>query len=265
MNAWTVLVAGLLGTAVAVARIMRRQDRTDRHLRLGGVALGGVLIALVALRAENLPVLVVLVLVGLSVLAGVWFRPCVVEWRAMPWVRCAVPIGRTPFVVPALAVVIVALVWPGPEPPTAEERDTARFGVRVHQHRRAVPNRVLDHTPTATDVTDRHLATAVPVERYAHDGRVLTLVVRHSALCGPVEVLLAPAGTNLEVFVVFAPQAAVASAPSTASDHCRIDPSDIFARHTAIEVKLPAGSSPSGVTDVGAGGPALVVSAPPAR
>jgi hypothetical protein len=261
MNTWTVLAADLLGAALAGARIMWRQDRTDRHLRLGGVAIGGALIALVALRADDIPALVILILVGLAVLAGVWFRPCVVTWRSMPGLRYVAPIGTTPFVLPALAVVIVTLVWPGPEPPTTEERDTARFGVQIDQHLRAVANRVLDHTPAPTDVTQRHRATAVPIEKYAHDGPVLTLVVRHSAFCEPVEVLLAPAGTNLEVFVVFAPQAAFASEPSTASDDCRIDASDIFARHTAIEVRLPAGLAASEVTDVGADGPALVVSA----
>ena len=265
MNTWTVLAADLLGTALAGARIVRRQDRTDRHLRWGGVATGGALIALVALRAEVIPVLVVLVLVGLAVLAGVWFRPEVIRWRSMPGLRLVAPLGRTPVVLPALTVVIVALVWPGPEPPTTEQRDTARFGVQIDQHLRAVPNRVLDHTPTTTDVTDRHLATAVPIVTYAHDGQLLTLVVRHSTFCAPVEVLLAPAGTNLEVFVVFAPRATSASGPPTASDNCRIDPSDIFARHTAIEVKLPTGLAADGVTDVGANGAALVVSAPPAR
>ena len=163
----------------------------------------------------------------------------------MPGLRLVVPLGRTPFVLPAVAVVIVALVWPGPEPPTTEERDTARFGVPIAQHLRAVPNRVLDHTPTRTDVTDRHLATAVPIVTYAHDGQVLTLVVRHSAFCAPVEVLLAPAGTNLEIFVVFAPRAALASGPPNATDDCRIDPSDIVSRHTAIEVTLPAGLTAS--------------------
>ena len=206
MNTWAVLVAGLLGVAVAVARIVRREDHTDRHLRLGGVAIGGALTALVALRAENLPSLVVLTLVGLAVLAGAWFRPEMIRWRSMPGLRLVAPIGRTPFVLPALAVVIVTLVWPGPEPPTSEERDAARFGVKIDQHLRAVTSRFLDHTPVMTDVDpDRYLATAVPIEKYARDGQVLTLVVLHSAFCEPVEVLLAHADANLEAFVVFAP------------------------------------------------------------
>src|SRR5688500_11123715 len=151
MNSWTVVAADLLGVAVAAVRILRRTDRTDRHLRLGGVAVGGGLVALVAIRAEVIPFLVILMLGGLAVLAGVWFRPEVIRWRSMPGRRLVAPIGTTPFVVPALAVVIVTLVWPGPQPPTTEERDTARFGVQIHQHLRAVPNRVLDHTPTTTD------------------------------------------------------------------------------------------------------------------
>jgi len=65
-------------------------------------------------------------------------------------------------------------------------------------------------------------------------------------------VLLAPAGTNLEVFVAFAPQAGLASGPPNATHDCRIDASDMLARNTAIEVRLPDGLAASGVTDVGA-------------
>jgi hypothetical protein len=259
MSTWTVLAADLLGVAVAVVRIMGRTDRTDRHLRLGGVAVGGALIALVALRAEVIPFVAILILAGLAVLAGIWFRPEVIRWRSMPGLRLVVPIGRTPFMLPALAVVIVALVWPGPEPPTTEERDTARFGVTITQHLRAVPNRVLDHTPTLTDTADRDLATAVPIEKYARDGQVLTIVVLHSALCAPVEVLLATAGTSLEILVVFAPQSQMGSTT------CQIDPADMFVRHTAIEIVLPAGLAASGVTDVGPNGPAIAVSTPARR
>jgi hypothetical protein len=261
MNAWTVVAADLLVASLAVARILRRPDRTDRHLRLGGVAVGGSLTALVAVRAENIPFLVIVVLIGLAVLAGVWFRPALVKWRSMPTRRYAVPLGSTPFVLPALAVVFVVLLWPGPEPPTAEERDSARFGVQIDQHLRTVPKRVLDHTPATADIdASRRFAVAVPIEKYARDGQVLTLVVRHSAFCGPVEVLLAPAGTTLDVLVVFAPHERVASRPPTAADECRIDPADMFARHSAIDVRLPAELTMSGVMDVGATGPAIAVS-----
>src|SRR5689334_20207049 len=117
-----VLVAGVVGVCLAVARILRRPHRTDRHLRLGGVAVGGALTALVAWRADEIPFLVVVVLVGLAGLAGVWFRPQIVRWRGMPARRYVIPIGPNPFELVGLAVVMTVLVWPDPKPPTAEER-----------------------------------------------------------------------------------------------------------------------------------------------
>jgi hypothetical protein len=159
---------------------------------------------------------------------------------------------------------MTVLIWPGPKPLTTEERDTARYGAKINRHVDGVTSRVLDRTPTVADAgTGREPVKAVPIEKYARDGQVLTLVVLHSALCEPVEVLLALAGTSLEVVVFVAPYEIYASSPPSDPPSCRIaDRSDPFAWHTALDVVLPAGLTASAVRDVGAGGPALAVSPP---
>jgi hypothetical protein len=261
MNGWTaaVLVADVLGVAVAVVYVLRRADQTDRGLRLGGVALTGVLVAFIALRADTIPFLVVLVLVALAVLSGVWFRPEIIKSRGWKF-STVVPLGTTPFVVPLLAVVITVAVWPAPDPPTAEERETTRFGVKIDHHLDKVPVRVLERTPTVTDAgVGSPLAKAVPIEKYAQDGQLLTLVVLHNGTCEPVAVLVAPAGAGLEVAVVASPYPRWASDPPTAFNDCRIDPSYTLAGRTAVGITLPDGLTASSVRDVGAAGPALAV------
>lgn len=148
-----VFVAGAVGACLAVVRILRREDRSDRHLRLGGVAVGGALTAIVGLRAGAIPFLVVVVLVGLAVLAGVWFRPQLIRWRGMPSRSSVVPLGPNPFELVALAVVMTVLVWPDPRPPTAEERDSTRYGLKINRHADRVTSRVLDRTPTVGDAS----------------------------------------------------------------------------------------------------------------
>ncbi len=100
-----------------------------------------------------------------------------------------------------------------------------------------------------------------PIEKYSRDGPFLTLVVLHHAFCEPVEVLLAPGSASLEVVVLVAPYQRFASGSPSGPSDCRIaDRSDVFAWHTAVGVAIPETLNPSAVTDVGAYGPALVVS-----
>jgi hypothetical protein len=77
----------------------------------------------------------------------------------------------------SLIVVFAVLLWPGP---TAEEQDTATFGVPVDRHVTRVTARFLDHSPSLADAAVPG-ATAVPVERYGLDGQLLTFVVLHNA------------------------------------------------------------------------------------
>ncbi|HEU4426724.1 MAG TPA: hypothetical protein VFR67_29675 [Pilimelia sp.] len=155
----------------------------------------------------------------------------------------------------SLIVVFAVLLWPGP---TAEERDAATFGVPVDRHVTRVTARFLDHSPSLADAAVPG-GTAVPVERYVLDGQLLTFVVLHNATCRLAMVLLASAGDVLDVVVVYTPSEATATKPPAggASDACRVDPSDVFAWRSALDVALPAGVRVSRVRDVGAGGPAL--------
>jgi len=247
------LVADLVGVTIAVVAALRKPRISggpgrSRGVRLAEAALGGTLIALIAIRAGDLPLLVVLLLVGAAVLAVASVKGFAATPAApKPWVLPRNHWRGMPLVLLSLLVVFAVLVWPGP---TAEERDTETFGVPVDRHVTGVKARVLDHSPTVTDAKAPD-GTAVPVERYRLEGLRLTLVVRHNGTCRLAEVLVAWAGDVLDVVVLYGPTAATAS-----SQRCRTDPSGLFARRTALEVTLPPGLSGTSVRDVGASGPA---------
>jgi hypothetical protein len=135
----------------------------------------------------------VLLLVGVAVLAGASVQRFVQAPReSRPQVLPRKRWQSSPVVVLSLMVVFAVLLWPGP---TAEERDTATFGVPVDRHVTRVSARFLDHSPTLTDA-DVPGGAAVPIERYTLDGQVLTLVVLHNATCRLAVVLLASAKTS---------------------------------------------------------------------
>jgi hypothetical protein len=253
------LVADLVAVTIAVGAALRKPrdggGGRSRGVRLGEAAVGGTLIALVAIRAGTLPGLVVLLLVGAAILAAASVKAF-----------AATPPGPKPWVLPrnhwpgmtvvlgSLIVVGAVLVWPGP---TAEKRDTDTFGVPVDRHVTGVTARVLDHSPRVTDATVPD-GTAVPVERYLLEGLRLTLVVSHNGTCRLADVLVSWAADVLDVVVVYGPTAATATrAPSRTAEVCRADPSGLFARRSALEVTLPPGVGGARVRDVGASGPAL--------
>jgi hypothetical protein len=249
------LVADLVSATIAVVAALRKPrdggGGRSRGVRLAEAAVGGALIALVAIRAGSMPGLVVLLLVGAAVLAAASVRGfAATPPGPKPWVLPRNHWPGMPVVLLSLLVVFAVFLWPGP---SAKERDTATFGVPVDNHVTGVKARVLDHSPTLTDATDPD-GTAVPVERYLLEGLNLTLVVSHNATCRLADVLVAWTGDVLDIVVVYGPSA---STVTRTRNVCRADPSGLFVRRSALEITLPPGLSGARVRDVGASGPAL--------
>jgi len=245
------LIADLVAVAIAVVVAFVKPRDGDggrtRGVRLGEAAVGGGLVAIIAIRAGTLPGLVVFLLVGTSILAAATVKAFAsTPPSSKPWVFRRDQWPGMPVVVLALVVVGAVVVWPGP---TAEKRDSETFGVPVSRHVSGVKARLVDHSPTLADATITD-GTAVPVERYLLEGLRLTLVVSHNATCTLAEVLVSWAEDVIDVVVVYGPSAST-------SGVCRADPSGLFARRSALEVTLPPGVGGARVRDVGASGPAL--------
>ncbi|GGM61300.1 hypothetical protein ACFFX1_53930 [Dactylosporangium sucinum] len=259
MSGWTaaLLIADLVGVAVAVFLARRAHPAGSDARMLGYVTAGvpGVLVAVVALRATALGPFWTVAGIVVGVLAGFGVAPA---WQAAndPGRRVLEQRrGTWPVAIPVLLVVFcVALVPSSCRPKqTPEQAYTERFEVKVDRLVTDVPVRVVARAPMVADagVAD---AVAVPVERHAFAGRVLTLLVAHNLTCLPAVVLLA-ADDGLAVLVAVAPTAAT---PRTRIDPCLADPAYAFGGHSVVEVAFPDGLPTDPVRDTGSSPPRTV-------
>lgn len=267
MSGWTVVLvtADVIGVAVALMLLLRRR-RADplRRIRIVGVAVTGLLIAYVAWHVTNLGPVLTPILLVLSLVPAASMRWMFVAINRPGQSRHARRGATFPVVIPAVAVIGAVIAWGGPRHLTLEQRDAARFGVKVDQHLRSprVTVTFLDYRPT---ISDAGLAVsggvAVPIEQYALDGRTLTLLIWHHGLCMPAAVVLGPGPEALDAVVVATPfrtsPSGTASDTASTGGGCRADPSQPFNLRTAIDIDLPYGLRVSNVDDVGAGGAAL--------
>jgi hypothetical protein len=261
MNGWTVVLvaADVLGVAVAVMLLVRgRGGDPLLRIRIVGVAVTGALIAYVAWHVAYLgPVLTPLLLVA-SLVPAVVMRWAFIAMRAPGRPRRVRRAATFPVVIPAAAVIGAVVMWGMAPQLTADERDAARFGVKVDQHLRAprVAVTFLDRRP---DISDAGVdgGMAVPIEQYVLDGRTLTLLIWHHGLCLPAAVVLGPGPDALDAVVVATPFKVAPSGRVGATHDCRADPSQPFNLRTAIDIDLPANLRVTNVDDVGAGGAAL--------
>ncbi|MET7402398.1 hypothetical protein ABZS66_53845 [Dactylosporangium sp. NPDC005572] len=259
MSGWT--AALLIADAVVVVLTWRAHPAGSMARSLGHVGAGvtGVLAAVVALRATGLGAFFTVLGLAVAVLAG---------FGVAPALRAAGDPGRTvleqrrgtwPVAIPVLLVFFCVVLVPSSCRPkqTQEQADSDRFGVKVDRHVLDVPVKVLTRVPAIADagVTD---AAAVPVERHAFAGSVLTLLVAHNLTCLPAVVLLA-ADDGLAVLVAVAPTVAT---PRTRLDPCRSDPAYAFAGYSVIEVSLPGGLPTGPVRDTGVTPPRAVPGPP---
>ena len=245
--------------AVVVALLGTRDNVTLRYLRLGGVAVSGGLVAIVALRVGHHSAFASVVLILFALLPAPLLWIVVVD--TFNPLRGRLQALLTPVVLVVVLVPYFAFRSPQPAPLTVEERDTTRFGLPVKVHHYHVPSKVVDHLPTVADAdAGVQGGTAVPVRRYAVDGTVLTLVVLHHGLCGPAAVVLAPAGGDVDVLVAYTEFPSLASSnPAGPRTKCKVDATDLFALHSALAVDLPAGLTVTTVHDAGAEGEARLV------
>jgi hypothetical protein len=259
MTGWTVvlLAADAVGVAAAIVLLLRhRGDDPLLRLRIVGVVVTGLLIAYVARHVRDLGPVLTLILLILSLVPAVTVRWTFIAISRAGRSRHARRGATLPVVIPAISVVFAVAAWGQPKQLTVEELDATRFGVKVDQHVRSPRVKVtfVNRRPTLSDADG---GTAVPVEQYALDGRLLTLLIGHNGLCLPSAVVLGRGPTALDVVVVVTPL------KGTSPADCRPAPGRPYNMHTAIDVDLPDRLDARDIDDVGAGGAASL--AKPAR
>jgi len=254
MNGWAfvLLAADAVGVAAGIVLLLRqRRDDPLLRIRIAGVVVTGLLVGYVAFHVVYLGPVLTPILLLLSLVPAV-----LVRWTFLAIARA----GRSrharrgatfPVAIPALSVVFAIAAWGQPKQLTGAELDAARFGVTVDQHVRSpqVTVTFLDRRPALADADG---GVAVPVEQYALNGRLLTLLIWHSGLCVPSAVVLGPGPTALDVVVVVRP------ANTANPSDCRAAPGRSPNLHTAIDIDLPARLDARDVDDVGAGGAAAL-------
>jgi hypothetical protein len=266
MNGWmaVLVVADVLGVAAAIV-LLRRSHANDPLLRMliVGVVASGLLIVDVAWHIGHLGAVLGSILLLFSLGPALLMRFSM-RLLALAKGRHARHGAVFPVAISAVAVLAAVAVWGSPKQLSVEERDAARFGRTVQHHIEPsdVKARFLEQTPTLSDAgADGADGIAVPVEQYALNGRVLTLLAAHHGVCRPTVVLLGPALAGIGVIVVVAPFTYPSVGPLTRTAYCRTDSPNGDTVHTAIDVDVPGWLNASSVSDVGGGGAAARVTA----
>jgi hypothetical protein len=276
------LLAGLGGGGAAAWYAVRAAaaDPTEgsvelRRMRLAEAGTTAGLVALIGLLSGGLSFGGTIGLLTLAVTAGQAVRAAMISQLLMPDQGGLTAAYGFLAVVCVGAVLVVGLVAHQPGTASGTERvdpavlarDSARFGVPVTHHETG-PVVTVAHRPTVTDADDGG-GIAVPVERYALDGSMLTLQVAHHLACYASVVVIGPAdpdGAVLDVIVLYGrilidpPVTTAPPAPGEPDPYgCRPTGDQLLTANSVIEISLPAGTNPTSVRDTGAAGRAVRV------